>query len=183
MIDWLHKSDRTHVLGCPFCQSLKQTQEIQLPLLILDFLPQFFQFCPALLLSIFGYLDGTIAPGQHIPRMIRKIPQCFQVGKSCFLKHLLKGPDTDVGLNACIRVDQLECLCQLGPTFCAYSSQDSELGPVKWTLILKYLVWSELCTYWHFYNHLNVEHHSVAKKDQTWQRFCLDVKSFAAICS
>ena len=101
------------------------------PLLILDLVPQFLQFCPALLISIFRYLDGTIAPGQHIPRMIRKIPHHSQIGKSCFLKHLLKGPDTDVGLNACIRVDQLERLCQLGPTtFCAYSSQDSELGPV-----------------------------------------------------
>ena len=101
-----------------------------LPLLILDLVPQNLQFCPALLISIFGYLDGTIVPGQHIPRMIRKIPHRSQIGKSFFLKHLLKGPDTDVGLNACIRVDQLERLCQLGPTFCAYSSQDSELGPV-----------------------------------------------------
>ena len=65
-----------------------------------------------------------------MPRIIRKIPQGSQIGKFCFLKQLQKGPDTEVSL----RVDQLERLCQLRPTFCAYSSQDSELGPVKWTL-------------------------------------------------
>ena len=36
-----------------------------------------------------------------------------------------------------------------------------------------YLVMSTNTYVWHFYNHLHVENNSMAKKDRTWNRYCL----------